>query len=85
MMNNKKTTLIFATALMFSATAAFAEADSSVATKQTSFLQKLDSLNKSILGLRLGGTAKAGALTSMVSSDQLLDNPQLRKTRPIPT
>lgn len=74
MMNNKKTTLIFATALMFSATAAFAEADSSVATKQTSFLQKLDSLNKSILGLRLGGTAKAGALTSMVSSDQLLDN-----------
>lgn len=74
MMNNKKTTLIFATALMFSATAAFAEADSSVATKQTSFLQKLDSLNKSILGLRLGGTAKAGALTSMATSDQFLDN-----------
>ncbi|OWU99892.1 hypothetical protein [Fibrobacter sp. UWR2] len=74
MMNNKKTTLIFATALMFSATAAFAEADSSVVTKQTSFLQKLDSLNKSILGLRLGGTAKAGALTSMATSDQFLDN-----------
>ena len=71
MMNNKKTTLIFATALMFSATAAFAEADSAVVVKQTSFLQKLDSLNKAILGLRLGGTAKAGALTSMVSSDQL--------------
>ena len=71
MMNNKKTTLFFATALMFSATAAFAEADSAVVVKQTSFLQKLDSLNKAILGLRLGGTAKAGALTSMVSSDQL--------------
>ena len=73
MMNNKKTTLVIATALMFSASAAFAEADSSVAVKQTSFLQKLDSLNKSILGLRLGGTAKAGGLTSMLSSDQLLD------------
>ena len=70
MMNNKKTTLIFATALMFSATAAFADADSSVATKQSSFLQKLDSLNKSILGLRLSGTAKASGLTSMATSDQ---------------
>ena len=73
MMNNKKTTLIFATAFMFSASAALAEGDSAVAVKQTSFLQKLDSLNKSILGLRLGGTAKAGGLTSMVKSDQLID------------
>ena len=73
MMNNKKTTLIFATALMFSATAAFAEADSAVVVKQTSFLQKLDSLNKAILGLRLSGTAKAGALTSMASSEQFTD------------
>lgn len=73
MMNTKKTSIIFASALMFSAAFAFAEGDSAVAEKQTSFLQKLDSLNKSILGLRLGGTAKAGALTSMVSSDQLLD------------
>ena len=73
MMNTKKTSIIFASALMFSAAAAFADGDSAVVEKQTSFLQKLDSLNKSILGLRLGGTAKAGALTSMVSSDQLLD------------
>lgn len=73
MMNTKKTSIIFASALIFSAAFAFAEGDSAVAEKQTSFLQKLDSLNKSILGLRLGGTAKAGALTSMVSSDQLLD------------
>ncbi|WP_458449249.1 hypothetical protein [Fibrobacter sp.] len=73
MMNTKKTSIIFVSALMFSAAFAFAEGDSAVAEKQTSFLQKLDSLNKSILGLRLGGTAKAGALTSMVSSDQLLD------------
>lgn len=73
MMNTKKTSIIFASALMFSAAFAFAEGDAAVAEKQTSFLQKLDSLNKSILGLRLGGTAKAGALTSMVSSDQLLD------------
>ena len=73
MMNTKKTSIIFASALMFSAVAAFAEGDAAVAEKQTSLLQKLDSLNQSILGLRLGGTAKAGALTSMVSSDQLLD------------
>jgi len=73
MMNTKKTSIIFASALMLSTAAAFAEGDSAVVEKQTSFLQKLDSLNKSILGLRLGGTAKAGALTSMVSSDQLLD------------
>ena len=73
MMNNKKITLIFATAFMFSATAAFAEADSAVVVKQTSFLQKLDSLNKAILGLRLGGTAKAGGVISKVSSAQLED------------
>ena len=73
MMNPKKTSIIFASALMFTAAAAFAEGDAAVAEKQTSFLQKLDSLNQSILGLRLGGTAKAGALTSMISSDQLLD------------
>lgn len=70
MMNTKKTSIIFASALMFSAVAAFAEGEAAVAEKQTSFLEKLDSLNKSILGLRLGGTAKAGALTSMASSDQ---------------
>ena len=73
MMNTKKTSIIFASALMFSAVAAFAEGDAAVAEKQTSLLQKLDSLNQSILGLRLGGTAKAGALTSMASSDQFLD------------
>ncbi|MBR4784777.1 MAG: hypothetical protein IK012_05925 [Fibrobacter sp.] len=73
MMNNKKTTLVIATALMFSASAAFADADSSVVVKQTSFLQKLDSLNKAILGLRLGGTAKAGGAISQVHSNQLAD------------
>ena len=73
MMNTKKTSIIFASALMFSAAAAFAEGDSATVEKQTSFLQKLDSLNKSILGLRVGGTAKAGALTSMASSDQFSD------------
>ena len=74
MMNTKKTSIIFASALLLSSVAAFAEGEVAVEEKQTSFLQKLDSLNKSILGLRLGGTAKAGALTSMISSDQLTDN-----------
>ena len=73
MMNTKKTSIIFASALMFSAVAAFAEGEAAVAEKQTSFLQKLDSLNQAILGLRLSGTAKAGALTSMASSDQFAD------------
>ena len=52
MMNTKKTSIIFASALMFSAVAAFAEGDAAVAEKQTSLLQKLDSLNQAVLGLQ---------------------------------
>lgn len=70
MMNIKKTSIIFTSALMLSAASAFAAEDAAVAEKQLSFLQKLDSLNQAILGLRLSGTAKAGGLTSMASSDQ---------------
>lgn len=70
MKNTKKTSIILKTALMFSAAAAFAAEDSAVVEKQTSLLQKLDSLNESILGLRVSGTAKAGASTSMATSDQ---------------
>lgn len=65
----KKTSIILTAALM-SAAAAFAADDAAVAEKQTSLLHKLDSLNEAILGLRVGGTAKAGGLTSMASSDQ---------------
>lgn len=73
MKNIKKTSIILTTALM-SAAAAFAAEDGAIVEKQSSLLQKLDSLNQSILGLRLSGTAKAGAVTSMATSDQFADN-----------
>lgn len=69
MKNTKKTSIIFAAAMMSAATA-FAAGDSALVEKQTSLLHKLDSLNEAILGLRVSGTAKAGALTSMATSDQ---------------
>ncbi|SHK76809.1 hypothetical protein [Fibrobacter sp. UWEL] len=73
MKNTKKTSIILTTALM-SAAAAFAAEDGAIVEKQSSLLQKLDSLNQSILGLRLSGTAKAGAFTSMATSDQFAAN-----------
>lgn len=70
MMNNKKlSTFGLASAVLFSAASAFAQ-DQDVASQQSSLLQKLDSLNAAVLGLRLNGTVKAGALASMSSSDQ---------------
>ncbi|PWJ68999.1 MULTISPECIES: hypothetical protein [unclassified Fibrobacter] len=73
MKNIKKTSIILTTALM-SAAAAFAAEDGAIVEKQSSLLQKLDSLNQSILGLRLSGTAKAGGSTSMATSDQFAEN-----------
>lgn len=69
MKNIKKTSAIFTAALMSAATA-FAAGDSTVVEKQSSLLQKLDSLNQAILGLRVSGTAKAGAAISSATSDQ---------------
>jgi len=37
-------------------------------------LEKLDSLNAAVLGLKINGTAKAGALASFSSSDQYAEN-----------
>jgi len=71
MLNKNTTSIIFKSALALSAAASFATAaDSTVVEKQTSILDKLDSLNEAVLGLRLGGTAKAGGLTSTATSDQ---------------
>lgn len=70
MMFNKKISAFGLTsAILFSATAAMAEGES-VETQQKTLLQKLDSLNAAVLGLRINGSAKAGVLTSMASSDQ---------------
>ncbi|MCQ2104773.1 MAG: hypothetical protein MJZ26_03170 [Fibrobacter sp.] len=70
MMNNKNlSTFGLASAVLFSAASAFAQ-EQDVASQQSSLLQKLDSLNAAVLGLRINGTVKAGALASMSSSDQ---------------
>jgi hypothetical protein len=72
MMLNKKISFGLASAILFSAATAFAEDD--VQTQQKSLLQKLDSLNAAVLGLKLNGTLKAGGLTSMAKSDQFSDD-----------
>lgn len=73
MMFNKKISFGLASAVLFSAATAFAEGDG-VEQQQTSLLQKLDSLNAAVLGLKLNGTVKAGALMSMAKSDQFSDD-----------
>ena len=57
-------------AVFFGAGSAMAE-DSTVVERQQGMIQTLDSLNSSVMGLRLGGTAKSGVLSSTASSDQL--------------
>ena len=71
-MNMRK--ILLTSAFALSATAAFAaENQAEVVTQQKSLLEKLDSLNAAVLGLKINGTAKAGALASMASSDQFND------------
>lgn len=71
---NMKKRLGFFSALLLSGATAFAAQDStaeqSVAGQQKSLLEKLDSLNDAVLGLRVNGSVRAGVLTSMASSDQ---------------
>lgn len=59
-------------ALLLSASA-FAAENQEVVKQQKSLLEKLDSLNAAVLGLKLNGTAKAGVLASMASSDQFAE------------
>lgn len=67
--NMNKSKIALTSALLLSATA-FAAESQEVVNQQKSLLEKLDSLNAAVLGLKLNGTAKAGALASMASSDQ---------------
>lgn len=61
----------FSSVLLLSTVSAFADAgQDSIAKQQKSLFEKLDSLNDAVLGLRVNGSAKAGFLTSMASSDQ---------------
>ena len=68
-MNMRK--ILLTSAIAFSAASAFAaENQAEVATQQKSLLEKLDSLNAAVLGLKINGTAKAGVAASFASSDQ---------------
>ena len=82
-----KNLLSFSSVLFLSATAVFAQpeqnetAQQSVANQQKSLLEKLDSLNDAVLGLRVNGSVKAGVLTSMAKSDQFSDNSPTQETQ----
>ena len=68
-MNMRK--FLLTSAIAFSAASAFAaDNQAEVATQQKSLLEKLDSLNAAVLGLKINGTAKAGAVASFATSDQ---------------
>lgn len=65
----------FSSMLLLSTVSAFADAgQDTIAAQQKSLFEKLDSLNDAVLGLRVNGSAKAGFLTSMASSDQFAGN-----------
>lgn len=67
MMFNKNLSIFGLASALLLSTTAFAEED--VQVQQKSLLEKLDSLNAAVLGLKINGTAKAGVLTSMSNSD----------------
>ncbi|WP_173476010.1 hypothetical protein [Fibrobacter succinogenes] len=68
-MNMRK--ILLTSAIAFSAASAFAaDGQAEVVTQQKSLLEKLDSLNAAVLGLKINGTAKGGVAASFASSDQ---------------
>ncbi len=70
-LNKEKCVMAFKTALFFSVSMAFAATDTSLVQKQEGMIAALDSINSSVLGLRLGGTGKAGVLSSKLDADHL--------------
>jgi len=70
-------TMVFKIVLLFFAVTAFATTDSLV-QKQEVMIQKLDSIDNSVMGLRLGGTATAGFISSKLTSDPLSPNSPTR-------
>ena len=79
--NMKNRTIALTSAILFSAASAFAASQDSVLKEQKSLLQKLDSLQESVLGLKLNGTAKAGAIASLAKSDQFSDDSPTHETQ----
>lgn len=72
--NMKKFVILPAMALFFTASFAAAEEQDSIVVQQKSLIERLDSLNDAVLGLRINGTAKAGVNVSKAESDQFADN-----------
>lgn len=72
--NMKIRTIALTSAILFSAGSALAAEQDSIVSQQKSLLEKLDSLNDAVLGLRVNGTARAGGLTSIGSSDNFSDD-----------
>ena len=62
-----------ASIVFLSAVSAFATSQDSLAKEQKSLLEKLDSLNDAVLGLKVNGSAKAGVVSSKASSDEFSD------------
>ena len=61
------------------AASAFAQESSdslSVEQKQESFLEKLEDIQRNVLGFSIGGNVRAGYIRSTVDSDALLDDSQ---------
>lgn len=80
--NMKNRTIALTSAILFSAAAAFAAGDQdAVVNEQKSLLEKLDSLQESVLGLKLNGTAKAGVAASMAKSDEFSDDSPTNETQ----
>ncbi len=69
-------------ALLMCGAAVFAAAeDSALIEKQQGLLNTLDSIDGSVMGLRLNGTAKGGVISSTESSDQLFDGSDNRENQ----
>lgn len=78
--NKNMRSVTFASAMLVAAASAFATQDS-IAQKQEATLNQLDSMESSVLGLRLNGSAKAGALVSNAKSDQFDKKSPTRETQ----
>ncbi len=80
--NMKNRTIALTSALLFTAASAFAAGDDEAVVKeQKSLLETLDSLQESVLGLKLNGTAKAGIVGSLANSDQFSDESPTHETQ----
>lgn len=80
--NMKNRTIALTSALLFTAASAFAAEDNEAIVKeQKTLLETLDSLQESVLGLKLNGVAKAGVVASLANSDQFSEDSPTHETQ----